>query len=381
MILFSDEQTMVRDTVSRLTQEKIRPMALEAERRHTFNSDLLKILHENGLLSLLLPTELGGADADLTTCCLTVEEISRVDGSVGISFATHTTGVFFLVDWGSQDQKETYYRKIAEDGAYFGVALTEANAGSDAASVRTRGELEGETYVINGNKIFITNAGVAHVFMAFVLTGPGVRDKGISALIVDRETPGLSFGKEEEKMAVVGSSTRELIFENARVPARNLLGREGAGFQIVMTEFMKSRLLVASMALGIARGAFDEAVQYAKERSQFGKNISEFQGIQFMIADMAMNIEVAKRMIYTTSEHIGRNKARKDIAPYAAMSKCFASDMAMKVTEDAVQILGGYGIMKEYPVERMMRDAKVTQIIEGTNQIQRIIIARSVLRE
>ena len=381
MILFSDEQTMVRDMVCRLTQEKIRPMALEAERRHTFNSDLLKILHENGLLSLLLPTELGGADADLTTCCLTVEEISRVDGSVGISFATHTTGVFFLVDWGSQDQKETYYRKIAKDGAYFGVALTEANAGSDAASVRTRGELEGETYVINGNKIFITNAGVAHVFMAFVLTGPGVRDKGISALIVDRETPGLSFGKEEEKMAVVGSSTRELIFENARVPARNLLGGEGAGFQIVMTEFMKSRLLVASMALGIARGAFDEAVQYARQRSQFGKNISEFQGIQFMIADMAMNIEVAKRMIYTTSEHIGRNKAGKDIAPYAAMSKCFASDMAMKVTEDAVQILGGYGIMKEYPVERMMRDAKVTQIIEGTNQIQRIIIARSVLRE
>lgn len=381
MIQFSDEQIMVRDMVSRLAHEKIRPIAIESERRHSFNSELLEILHNQGLLSLLLPTELGGANADLTTCCLTVEEISRVDGSVGVSYATHTTGVFFIVDWASEEQKDKYYQKISKDGAYFGVALTEANAGSDAAAVKTRGERSGGNYIINGSKIFITNAGVAQVFLTFVFTGPGERDKGISAFIVDRDTQGLSFGKEEEKMAVAGSSTRELIFENAQVPAKNLLGGEGMGFKIVMSEFMKSRLLVASMALGIARGAFDEAVRYSKERSQFGKNISEFQGVQFMIADMAMNIEVAKRMIFTTSEHIGRNKAGKDMAPYAAMSKCFASDMAMKVTEDAVQILGGYGIMKEYPVERMMRDAKVTQIIEGTNQIQRIIIARSVLRQ
>ena len=380
MIRFSDEQIMVRDMVSRLAREKIQPIAIEAEKKHSFNPELLKILHENGLLSLLLPVELGGANADLTTCCLTVEEISRVDGSVGISYATHTTGVFFIVDWASQEQKERYYQKIAQEGAYFGVALTEPNAGSDAVSIKTRAERSDQNYIINGSKIFITNAGVAHVFLVFALTKPGMRDKGISAFIVDRDTPGIKFGKEEEKMAVVGSSTRELIFDNAEVPAQNLLSDEGTGFKIVMAEFMKSRLLVASMALGIARGGLDEAVRYAKERTQFGKTISEFQGIQFMIADMAMNVEVAKRMIYTTSEYIGHGKAGKELAPFAAMSKCFASDVAMKVTTDAVQILGGYGIMKEYPVERMMRDAKVTQIIEGTNQIQRIIIARDVLK-
>ena len=324
---------------------------------------------------------MGGAHADLTTCCLTVEEISKIDGSVGISYATHTTGVFFIVDWASEDQKEKYYRKISEEGAYFGVALTEANAGSDAAAIKTRAERSGNKYLINGNKIFITNAGVAHVFMVFAITEPGKRDKGISAFIVDRDVPGLQFGKEEEKMAVAGSSTRELIFDNAEVPAENLVNREGIGFKIVMTEFMKSRLLVASMALGIAGGAFDKASTYAKERTQFGKSISEFQGIQFMIADMAMNIEVARRMIFTTSEHVGHDKVGQELAPYAAMSKCFASDVAMKVTTDSVQVLGGYGIMKEYQVERMMRDAKVTQIIEGANQIQRIIIARSILRD
>jgi len=381
MIRFSDEQIMIRDMVSRVAKEKIKPIAIEAERRHSFNPELLKILHENGLIGLSLPVELGGANADLTTCCLTIEEISSVDGSVGISYATHMTGVLFIVDWASEKQKDKYYRMISQHGAYFGVALTEPNAGSDAAAIRTRAVRAGDKFLINGSKIFITNAGVAHVFLVFAVTDPGKRDKGISAFIVDRDTPGLQYGKEEEKMAVVGSSTRELIFDNAEVPAENLLDSEGAGFKIVMSEFMKSRLFVASMALGIARGAFDEATRYAKERAQFGKNISEFQGVQFLIADMAMNIEVARRMIYTTSEHIGRGRAGKEIAPFAAMSKCFASDMAMKVTTDAVQVLGGYGIMKEYSVERMMRDAKVTQIIEGTNQIQRIIIARSVLRD
>lgn len=380
MIRFSDEQIMVRDMVSKLAKEKVRPIAIEADKKHCFNPELLKILHENGLLGLLLPIELGGGNANLTTCCLTVEELSSVDGSVGISYATHTTGLFFVVDWTTDAQKEEYYGKVSRDGAYFGVALTEPNAGSDAASIKTRAVRSGDQYLISGNKVMITNAGVADVFMVFAVTGPGERDKGISAFIVDRDVPGLRFGKEEEKMAMAGSSTRELIFDNAEVPAKNLLHIEGKGFEIVMSEFMKSRMLVASMALGIARGAFEEAVRYAKERTQFGKSISEFQGVQFMIADMAMNIELTRRMIYTTSEYIGYERVGKEVAPYAAMSKCFASDMAMKVTTDAVQILGGYGIMKDYPVERMMRDAKVTQIIEGTNQVQRIIIARDALR-
>jgi alkylation response protein AidB-like acyl-CoA dehydrogenase len=381
MIKFSDEQVMVRDMVARLAKERIRPVAIEAERKNHFDPNLLKILHENGLLSLLLPIELGGGNADLTTCCLTVEELSSVDGSVGISYATHMTGVFFIVDWATKEQKEKYYRKISQDGAYFGVVLTEPNAGSDAASIKTRAVRSGDQYLISGNKVMITNAGIAHVFVAFAVTEPGIRDKGISAFIVDRGVPGLKFGKEEEKMAVAGSSTREVIFDNAEIPAENLLDREGKGFKIIMSEFMKSRMLVASMALGIGRGAFEEAVRYAKERTQFGKSISEFQGIQFMIADMAMNVELARRMIYTTSEYIGHERVGKEVAAYAAMSKCFASDMAMKVTTDAVQVFGGYGIMKEYPVERMMRDAKITQIIEGTNQIQRIIIARNALRE
>jgi len=380
MIQFSDEQIMVRDMVSRLAKEKIRPIAIEAEKRHSFNPELLKIYHENGLIALCLPIEMGGGNADLTTCCLTVEELSYVDGSVGISYATHTTGVHFIVESASKGQKERYYRKISEDGAYFGVALTEPNAGSDAASIRTRAVRTGEKYIINGSKIFIGNAGFASVFLTFVVTGPGKRDKGISTFIIDRDIPGLSFGKEEEKMAVVGSSTKELIFDNAEVSAENLLGVEGEGFTIAMGEFNKSRLLVAAMALGLARGAFDEAVRYSKERQQFGKSISEFQGIQFMIADMAMNIEAAKRLTYTTSQYIDQRGVSKELASFSSMSKCFASDMAMKVTTDAVQILGGYGIMKEYPVERMMRDAKTTQIIEGTNEIQRLIIARNALR-
>ena len=379
MIQFSDEQVMVRDMVARLAKEKIRPIAVEAERRHKFDPQLLKIFHENGLTKLCLPVELGGADADLTTCCLTVEELSYVDGSVGMSYATHTTGVHFVVESASTGQKERYYRKICDNGAYFGVALTEPNAGSDAASIRTRAVRSEEKYIINGNKIFIGNAGFADVFLVFVVTEPGKRDKGISTFIVDRDIPGLSFGKEEEKMAGVGSSMRELIFEDAEVWAENLLGSEGEGFTIAMGEFNKSRLLVAAMALGLSRGALDEAVGYAKQRQQFGKNISEFQGIQFMIADMAMNIEAAKRLTYTTSEHIDQKGADKSLAAFSSMAKCFASDMAMKVTTDAVQILGGYGIMKEYPVERMMRDAKATQIIEGTNEIQRIIIARNAL--
>ncbi|MDY6855034.1 MAG: acyl-CoA dehydrogenase family protein [Thermodesulfobacteriota bacterium] len=381
MIKFSDEQIMVRDMVARLAKERIHPVAIEAERNHLFDPNLLKILHENGLLSLLLPLEMGGGNADLTTCCLTVEELSSVDGSVGISYATHITGVFFIVDWATKEQKEKYYRKISKDGAYFGVVLTEPNAGSDAASIKTRAIRSKNQYRIRGNKVMITNAGVAQVFVVFAVTEPGIQDKGISAFIVDRGIPGLKFGKEEEKMSVAGSSTREVIFDNAEVPAENLLDKEGNGFKIVMSEFMKSRMLVASLALGIGRGAFEEAVRYAKERTQFGKSISEFQGIQFMIADMAMNVELAKRMIYTTSQYIGHERVGKEVAAYAAMSKCFASDMAMKVTTDAVQVLGGYGIMKEYPVEKMMRDAKVTQIIEGTNQIQRIIIARNALRE
>ncbi|MDY7032635.1 MAG: acyl-CoA dehydrogenase family protein [Thermodesulfobacteriota bacterium] len=380
MIRLSEEQMMVRDMVSRLAKERIRPIAIEAEKKHRFNPELLKIFHENGLLGLCLPVELGGGNADLTTCCLTVEELSYVDGSVGCSYATHTTGVHFIVEAASQDQKERYYRKISEQGAYFGVAFTELNAGSDAASIRTRAIRAGEKYIINGNKIFIGNAGVAHVFMVFVVTEPGKRDKGISTFIVDRDIPGLSFGKEEEKMAVVGSSMRELIFDNAEVQAENLLGSEGEGFTIAMNEFNKSRLLVAAMAVGLARSALDEAVTYAKQRQQFGKSISEFQGIQFMIADMAMNIEAAKRLAYTTSQYIDESGVTKELAAFSSMSKCFASDMAMRVTTDAVQILGGYGIMKEYSVERMMRDAKTTQIIEGTNEIQRIIIARSALR-
>ncbi|MDY6968939.1 MAG: acyl-CoA dehydrogenase family protein [Spirochaetota bacterium] len=381
MIQLTDEQIMIRDMTSRLAKEVIKPIAIEADRNHTFNPELLKIFHEKGLLKILLPIELGGAGGDVVTGCLVVEELSSIDGSIGISYATHSTGLVFIVDWASDEQKEKYYNKVINDGAYFGVALTEPGAGSDAASIKTSAVRSGDKYIINGNKIFITNAGVADVFMLFAVTDPGKRDKGISAFIVDRDTPGLEFGKEEDKLSVAGSSTRELIFNNAEVPAENLLGEEGRGFEIVMTGFMKSRLLVASLALGIARGAFEEAVKYANERKQFGKNLSEFQGIQFMIADMAMNVEVAKRMIYTTAQHVGTQKAGKEIAQYAAMSKCFASDVAMKVTTDAVQIFGGYGIMKDYPVERMMRDAKMTQIIEGTNQIQRIIISRSVLRD
>lgn len=379
MVLFTDEQRMIQDMVSRLAREKVLPLAVEADKNHCFPMELIELFHQNGLIQLCLPVELGGVNAELTTCCLTLEELSRVDGSVGISYATHTTGVLFIRDWGTKDQKEKYYQKIIQDKAYFAVSLTEPNAGSDAAAIQTKAVFSDGKYILNGNKIFSTNGGIADVYIVFAVTRPGMRAKGISAFIVDKETPGLKYGKEEEKMAVVGSATRELIFEDAKVSGSNLLGTEGEGFKIVMTEFMKSRLLVASMSVGIARGAFDEAVRYAKERSQFGKLISEFQGIQFMLADMAMNIEVARRMVYTTCMSLDRGEAGANLPTFCAMAKCFASDVAMKVTTDAVQVLGGYGIMKDYPVEKMMRDAKVTQIIEGTNQIQRIIIARNIL--
>jgi alkylation response protein AidB-like acyl-CoA dehydrogenase len=312
--------------------------------------------------------------------CIATEELSKVCGGIALAFAASALGAYPILLFGSDEQKKAYLPDIAAGKKLAAFALTEANAGSDAGAVETRAELEGDEYVLNGTKQWITNGGEAETYTVLARTSKGTGIRGMSCLIVEKDTPGFTFGKKEDKMGIRGSVTRELVFQDCRVPRKNLLGgREGTGFVIAMRTFDKSRPGVAAQAVGIAQGALDEAAKYARQREQFGKPIGSFQGVQFMLADMATQIEAARALVYQTARAV--DAGEKDIAKISAMAKVFASDVAMKVTTDAVQILGGYGYMKEYPVEKMMRDAKITQIYEGTNQIQRTIIGSAVIKE
>ncbi|MTI84998.1 MAG: acyl-CoA dehydrogenase [Firmicutes bacterium] len=375
----TDEQQMMRDMVRKLAQNEIAPRAVEIDQTHKHPHENLKKMGELGLMGVPIPEEYGGAGCDFLSYIITIEEISQACASTGVILAVHTSvGTFPILYFGTEEQKQKYVPKLAA-GEYLGAfALTEPGAGSDPVNMKTTAKLEGDHYIVNGNKIFITNGGEADVYCTFVVTDKSKGHKGITALLVDKDTPGFSIGKTEEKMGLHGDQTTELIFEDAKVPKENLLGKEGEGFKVAMSLLDGGRIGIGAQGLGIAQAALDAATAYAKERVQFGKPIAKQQAIQFMLADMATEVEAARLLVYRAA------RMREMGLPYAkeaSMAKRYATDTAMKVTTDAVQIFGGYGYCKEYPVERYMRDAKITQIYEGTNQIQRIVIAKHVLAD
>lgn len=378
----TDEHKMIRDMAKTIADEVVRPVAAEYDRNGEFPWPVVEKMAEAGLFGVYIDEEYGGIGAADRTMnmVLVTEEISKACGGIALAFAGTALGTLPIIISGSDEQKSKYLPAIAAGKRLAAFALTEPQAGSDAAGIRTTAIRDGDHYVVNGIKQWITNGGDAEVYTVVVMTNPEKGPRGASTLVIEKGTPGFSFGKEEDKMGIRASSTRELVFEDCRVPVENLLGREGTGFITAMKTFDASRPGVGAQALGIAQGALDLAVDWAITRKQFGSPVSSFQGLRFLLADMAMQVEAARALIYATSRHIdGNPKDRSTI--YSAMSKCFASDVAMRVTTDAVQVFGGSGYMRDYPIEKFMRDAKITQIYEGTNQIQREEISRILIGE
>ncbi|KEF36340.1 acyl-CoA dehydrogenase [Schinkia azotoformans MEV2011] len=373
----SPDHLEIRESIHRLAQEKIKPRANEIDEAGVYPMDIKELLAQYGYLGANIPEEYGGAGLDLLSFCLIVEEISRVCASSSQVVVVQELGTLPILIGGSEDLKRRYLPDIASGRKIAAYALTEPNAGSDVQSLQTFARKDGDDYIINGQKIFISNGGVADFYTVFART-----EKGITAFVVDSDTPGLEIGKLEKKMGIKGSPTAQLFFEDCRVSSDNIIGEEGQGWVLAMKTFDKSRPTVGAQALGIAQGALDASLSYIAEREQFGKKIGSFQGVQFMVADMATQIEAARGLVYQAAEKVnelGVEGKNPEVTKASSMAKLFASDVAMKVTIDAVQLLGGYGYTHEYSVERMMRDAKITQIYEGTNQIQRIIIAKNIL--
>lgn len=375
----TDEQKEIKELARQIAEEKIKPVREKYDEEAIFPWDIVKVMAQTDLFRVLLPEEYDGFGGKVMDLVIMMEELSRVDSGIALALGGTGLGIYPILLNGNEEQKKKYLPQAAAGEKLAAFALTESDAGSDAGAIKTTATKNGDYYILNGTKQWITNGGEADIYSVFVLTDKTKGARGASAFIVEKGTEGFSFGKKENKMGIRASCTRELIFEDCKIPKENLIGREGMGFMIAMKTFDKSRPMVAAQALGIAQGALEEAVLYSKERHQFGKPISSFQGIQFMLADMAMKLESARALVYATARMI--DSGAKRFSKESAMCKCFASDMAMEVTTDAVQILGGYGYMKEYPVEKMMRDAKITQIYEGTNQIQRIVIASNLLKE
>jgi len=377
--LLNDEQKMIRDLCAQIAQEKIKPIAGELDESEEFPHETMKILSQSDLFGLYIPTEFGGMGKGVLELCIATEELSAACGGIAVCYAASALGTFPILLFGSDEQKKKYLPKLAKGEHIAAFGITEPNAGSDASAIETTARKEGDHYILNGLKHFITNGGDAQIYVVIAMTDKKKGARGASAFIVEKDTPGFTFGKKEKKMGIRASSTRELVFTDCKIPKENLLAREGMGFIVTMKTFDMSRPGVAAQALGIAKGALDEAVSYSTTRNQFGKPISSFQGLQFMLADMATKVEAARALVYATARMI--DAGVKDVGKDSAMAKLFASDVAMSVTTDAVQILGGYGYMRDYPVEKYMRDAKITQIYEGTNQIQRGIIALQLIKE
>ena len=377
----TEEQIMLKETIARIAREQIAPGAEKRDEEAKFPWDMVEILRKNSLFGTDFPEEYGGSAMGLLALCIIVEEIAKVCASTSVILPVHELGALPILFAGNEEQKTKYLPKLATGEHLIAFGLTEANAGSDVAGVKTKAVQDGDHYVLNGTKIFISHADVADVLSVAAITGTTVPGhKGTSMFIVEKGIPGLSIGKHENKLGIRGSSTVEIILEDVRVPAANILANEGTGFAIIMKTLDFTRIPVAAQAVGIGQGALDFAIQYTKERTQFGQLLFSFQGLQWMMADMATQVEAARQLTYKTAsmfEKIPKNMDRvpKECIRSSAMAKLFAADMAMKVTTDAVQLLGGYGYMKEYPVERMMRDAKITQIYEGTSQVQKIVIA------
>ncbi len=375
----SEEQQMIKELAAKIADEKIAPVAIKYDEEGIFPHDIVKILADSDLCGVYIPEEYGGLGGGILEMAIVVEELSRACGGISLSFAGTGLGTFPIILFGNEDQKKKYLPDIAAGKKLAAFGLTEANAGSDAAGIQTTAVLDGDEYVLNGTKQWITNGGEADVYTVVACTNRSKGARGFSAFIVEKGTPGFSFGKKEDKMGIRASCTRELVFEDCRIPKENLLSREGMGFIVAMKTLDRTRPGVAAQALGIAQGAFEDAVKYSKQRVQFDQPISSFQAIQHILADMAIQIEAARALVYQTCRFI--DSGAKDFSKESAMCKVFASDTAMKVTVDAVQVLGGYGYMREYPVEKRMRDAKITQIYEGTNQIQRNVIALELIKE
>ncbi|MGE8204985.1 acyl-CoA dehydrogenase [Heyndrickxia sp. NPDC080065] len=374
----SEEHEMIRKMVRDFAENEVAPTAVERDEEERFDREIFDKMAELGLTGIPWPEEYGGIGSDYLAYCIAVEELSRVCASTGVTLSAHTS----LAGWpiykfGSEEQKQKYLKPMAQGEKIGGYGLTEPGSGSDAGGMRTTARLEGDHYVLNGSKIFITNGGIADIYVVFALTDPTSKHKGTSAFIIEKDFPGFSVGKKEKKLGIRSSPTTEIIFEECKVPKENLLGQEGEGFKIAMMTLDGGRNGIAAQAVGIAQGALDASVAYAKERHQFGKPIASNQGISFKLADMATSIEASRLLTYQAAW------LESNDLPYgkeSAMSKLLAGDTAMKVTTEAVQIFGGYGYTKDYPVERYMRDAKITQIYEGTQEIQRLVISRMLTK-
>lgn len=377
----AEEHDMLRESVRALAEAKIMPFAAAVDEESRFPQEALDALVSSDLHAVHVPETYGGAGADALATVIVIEEVARVCASSSLIPAVNKLGSLPVILSGSEELKAKYLGPLAKGDAMFSYALSEPDAGSDAAGMKTRAVRDGDFWVLNGVKRWITNAGVSEYYTVMAVTDPEKRSKGISAFVVEKGDEGVSFGAPEKKLGIKGSPTREVYLDNVRIPADRMIGAEGTGFATAMKTLDHTRITIAAQALGIAQGALDYAKGYVQERKQFGKPIGDFQGVQFMLADMAMKIEAARQLTYAAaakSERVSAGGEKEDLTFFGAAAKCFASDVAMEVTTDAVQLLGGYGYTRDYPVERMMRDAKITQIYEGTNQVQRIVMARNL---
>jgi butyryl-CoA dehydrogenase len=375
----NEEQIMIRDLARQVAEEKIVPVRAELDETGEFPWDIMKVLAQSDLFGLFIPEEYGGLGKGSLELCIAVEELSRACLGVSTTYAANALGTYPILLFGTEAQKKKYLPDIAAGKKLVAFGLTEANAGSDAGGTQTTAKLDGNEYIINGTKQWITNGGEAEIYTIIAITDRSKGPRGASTFVVEKGTPGFTFGKKENKMGIRASATTELIFDNCRVPKENLIGKDGAGFLVAMKTLDSSRTGVGAQGVGVAQGAYEEAVKFARKRVQFGHPIISFQAIQHMLADMATSIEAARALVYSVSRFI--DSGAKDVSKESAMAKLFATDTAMRVTTDALQVTGGSGYMKEYPLEKMMRDAKILQIYEGTNQIQRNVIGQAIIKE
>ncbi|WP_130805999.1 acyl-CoA dehydrogenase [Senegalia massiliensis] len=373
----NDEQKMIRKVMEEFSEKEVKPIAAEIDETERFPKETVEKMAKAEMLGIPFPKEYGGAGGDEIAYAIAVEELSKKCGTTGVILSAHTSlGAWPIYKYGTEEQKQKYLKPLAEGKSIGAFGLTEPNAGTDAAGQQTVAKLEGDHYILNGSKVFITNGGQADIYIIMAMTDKSKGTRGISAFIVEAGYEGFKIGKKEDKLGIRASATTELIFQNVKVPKENLLGSEGKGFKIAMSTLDGGRIGIAAQALGIAQGAMDEAVNYVKEREQFGRPIAKFQGLQWMIAEMETKINAARLLVYNAADKKAKGLS---YGKEAAMAKLYASEVAMEVTTKAVQLHGGYGYTKDYPVERMMRDAKITEIYEGTSEVQKMVIAGNVL--
>ncbi|MXQ67901.1 acyl-CoA dehydrogenase [Actinomadura rayongensis] len=373
-----ESHELLRSTVRSLAEKEIAPHAAAVDEEARFPQEAFDALAANDLHAVHVAEEYGGVGADALATVIVIEEVARVCGSSSLIPAVNKLGSMPVILSGSEELKRRYLGALARNEGMFSYCLSEPEAGSDAASMKTRAVRDGDHWVLNGVKCWITNAGVSEFYTVMAVTDPEKRSRGISAFVVEKSDPGVSFGPKERKLGIKGSPTRTVNLDHVRIPADRIIGAEGTGFATAMRTLDHTRVTIAAQAIGIAQGALDHAVDYVRQRHQFGRPIADFQGVQFMLADMGMKLEAARQLTYAAAARSERGDA--DLTGFGAAAKCFASDAAMEITTDAVQLLGGYGYTRDFPLERMMRDAKITQIYEGTNQIQRIVLSRQLLK-